>query len=283
MVCVVIADIGVYRGGLLLLMNLNVFGSVQFLAILAIGDFHGFILIYRLIIDMKGKKEMPHKFESENSFALLLRRIKQFHGIFLLVIGTAFIYYLYLGITNIRSPIIPGPKTPNEFDLGALLPAVLATWVLYTWWAWIPRNAVDLERPIDRTTCTTSPPPSGSLKSTQKDSKVPINQPNEPEEGKSKQGEEQFLSTSTSHGIEIGAGNCGTGNPMDEDIPEPSTARSELGNSGNGQGAPRQVEEPSCDPQSECRQIFNPYLTSIDEMGSNQTAGITTPTYEMEE
>jgi len=109
-----------------------------------------------LMMEMKAKKEMPHKCESENTFALLLKKIKRFHAFLLAALGATFIYFLQTSITEIiKGPKPEGPTSPNQYVLPGRLPAVLAAWIVWTWWAWIPREKESLTQ-LEKTTHTTS-------------------------------------------------------------------------------------------------------------------------------
>jgi len=160
--CLLIADLCVYTLNLVLVRYLGSFGAVQFLGVTMVTDFFGFILIYRLMLDMRSKKDMPHKCESENTFAILLRKIKRFHGFFITALFFAFVYFLFNSLkqaTSGNGPTIDGPRTPDAYALPGILPAVLAVWIVFTWWSWIPRE-VQPKPSMEKT--TTTPSQSGS-------------------------------------------------------------------------------------------------------------------------
>jgi len=90
------------------------------------------------MIEMKDKNEIG---DSDNTFSLLLLRMKKFHGFLLVCIGGAFIYYLQSAIMQaLTHSKFNGPTSESDYMLVGILPAMLAAWVVFSWWAWIRRD-----------------------------------------------------------------------------------------------------------------------------------------------
>jgi len=104
------------------------------------------------MIDMKSKKEMPKKCESDNTFALLLTRLKRFHALMLIVCTSGFFYLFYSAIKQaVGTPEVAGPASPNAYSLSTTVPAILTPWFVCTWWVWIPRDSEDFSKTASKT------------------------------------------------------------------------------------------------------------------------------------